>query len=53
MPIKQFMRGLIIKLLLFAATMEGLARINFMVLLSGVAVGIAVVVCTGLLFEGL
>jgi hypothetical protein len=45
------MRGLLIKLLLFIATIEGLARINFMVLLSAVGVGIAVVICTGLLFE--
>jgi hypothetical protein len=45
------MRGLLIKLLLFIAAMEGLARINFMVLLAAVGVGLAVVVCTGLLFE--
>jgi len=51
LPINQFMRGLLIKLLLFAATMEGLAHVNLMVLLSGVAVAIGVVLCTGLLFE--
>ena len=43
------MRGLIIKLLLFAATLEGLARINLMVLLSAVGVGIALVICSDLL----
>jgi hypothetical protein len=47
------MRGLLIKLLLFAATMEGLAHINFMVLLSAVGVGIAVVICTSLLTQPL
>jgi hypothetical protein len=45
------MRGLVIKLLLFIATMDGLAHLNFMVLLAGVAVGIGLVLCTGLLFE--
>jgi len=45
------MRGLIIKLLLFLATMEGLARVNLMVLLSGVGVAIAVVICTDLLLD--
>ena len=45
------MRGLLIKLLLFLATMEGLARINLMVLLSAVGVAIAVVICTDLLLD--
>ena len=45
------MRALVIKLLLFAATMEGLAHVNLMVLLSAIGVGIAVVICMGLLFE--
>ena len=52
MPIEEFIRGLLIKLLLFIATMEGLARINLMVLLSAVGVGIAVVICIGLLTRG-
>lgn len=46
------MRGLLIKLLLFAATMEGLTRINLMVLLSAIGLGIAVVICMGLLTQG-
>ncbi len=45
------MRGLLIKLLLFLATMEGLARVNLMVLLSAVGVAIAVVICTDLLLD--
>jgi hypothetical protein len=46
------MRRLIIKLLLFAATIEGLSRVNLMVLLSAVGMGIAVVICTSLLTDG-
>jgi hypothetical protein len=47
------MRRLIIKLLLFAAILEGLSRVNLMVLLSAVGMGIAVVICMSLLTDGL
>ena len=43
------MRRLIIKLLLFIGIIEGLAYINFMVLLSAMGVAIAVVICSDLL----
>ncbi|HYR43967.1 MAG TPA: hypothetical protein VER98_13140 [Terriglobia bacterium] len=43
------MRRLIIKLLLFVGIIEGLAYINFMVLLSAMGVAIALVICTDLL----
>lgn len=43
------MRRLIINLLLFLAAMEGLARLNLIVLLAGVGVGIGIVVCLDLL----
>ena len=42
------MRGLVIKLLLFLAAMEGLAHVNLTVLLSAMGVAIAVVICTDL-----
>jgi len=45
------MRRLIIKLILFFATMEGLGRIDFLVLLSAVGVAIAVLICTDLLLD--
>jgi hypothetical protein len=45
------MRGMIIKLVLFLATMEGLAHVDLMVLLSAVGVAIAVVICTDLLLD--
>jgi hypothetical protein len=43
------MRGLIIKLLLFLAAVQGLAQLNLMVLLAGIGVGIGVVVCVDML----
>ena len=39
------MRGLVIKLALFFGMMEGLGKVDFLVLLSGVALAIAVIVC--------
>ena len=43
------MRGLIIKLLVFGGIIEGLAYVNFMVLLSAIGVAIALVICSDLL----
>jgi hypothetical protein len=40
------MRRLIAKLLLFAGVIEGLSRIDLMVLLAGIAVVMAVILCT-------
>ena len=45
------MRGLILKLLLFLATMEGLARLDLVVLLAGIGAGIGLVICLDLLLE--
>jgi hypothetical protein len=45
------MRKLVIKLLLFCAVIEGLARIDLMVLLSATGVGIAIVICADLLLD--
>jgi hypothetical protein len=45
------MRRLVIKLLLFFGVIEGLAHINFMVLLSAMGIAIAVVICTDLLLD--
>jgi hypothetical protein len=42
------MRRLIIKFLLFVAAMEGLAHVNFMVLLSAMGVAMAIVICSDL-----
>jgi len=43
------MRKLVIKLTLFLAVVEALARVDFMVLLSAVGVAVALVICTDLL----
>jgi hypothetical protein len=40
------MRRLLIKLALFAGLIEGLSRIDLLVLLSGIAVAMAVILCT-------
>jgi hypothetical protein len=45
------MRRLIIKLILFFATMEGLGRIDLMVLICAMGVAIAVLICTDLLLD--
>ena len=47
------MRGLIVKLLLFLATMEGLARMDLVILLAGIGLGIGIVVCADLLLAGM
>ena len=45
------MRKLIIKLMLFFAVIEGLARVDFMVLLTAMGLAIAAVICTDLLLD--
>ena len=45
------MRKLIINLILFFAVIDGLARVNFMVLLAALGVAIAAVICTDLLLD--
>jgi hypothetical protein len=40
------MRKLVIKLTLFVGVMEGLGRVDFIVLLTGIGVAIAVIVCS-------
>jgi hypothetical protein len=45
------MRGLAIKLMLFLGVMEGLGRLDFMVLLTAIGVAIAVIVCTDFLLD--
>ncbi|HSU88388.1 MAG TPA: hypothetical protein VLL56_06105 [Terriglobia bacterium] len=45
------MRRLIIKLLLFFATIEGLGRIDLMVLICAMGVAIAAIICTDLLLD--
>jgi hypothetical protein len=42
------MRRLAIRLLLFVAVVEGLGRVDFMVMLSALGLLIAVIVCTDL-----
>jgi hypothetical protein len=43
------MRRLIIRLGIFCAVLEGLGHVNFMVLVAGMAVALAVIVCSDLL----
>ena len=43
------MRRMIIRLVIFFAIMEGLGHVNFMVLVAGMAVALAVIVCSDLL----
>ena len=47
------MRSLVIKLILFAAVIEGLGRVDLIVLLAGIALVIAAIVCTDLLVTSL
>ncbi len=43
------MRRMLFKLVLFLGVIEGLSRIDLMVLLAGMGVAVAVLVCTDLL----
>ena len=45
------MRGLAIKLILFFGVMEGLQRVDLMVLLAGISVGVALIVCADYVFR--
>jgi hypothetical protein len=47
------MRGLLLKLIVFLAVIEGLGRVNFTVLLIALGLGIAAIVCTDLLVTNL
>jgi hypothetical protein len=43
------MRKLIIRLIIFFAIIEGLGHVNFMVLVAGMAVALAAIICSDLL----
>ena len=45
------MRRLIFKLILFFGVIEGLGRVDLMVLLAGMGVAVAVLICTDLLLD--
>ena len=45
------MRAIVIKLMLFLGVMEGLSKVNLLVLLSGMGVAIAALACTELFFH--
>jgi hypothetical protein len=45
------MRKLLIKLILFLALMEGLGKIDLMVLLTAVGVAFALIICSDLLLD--
>ena len=45
------MRRLVIKLILFLGVMEGLGKVNLMVLIAAMGVAIAAIICTDLLMD--
>ena len=47
------MRNLLINVIVFVAVIEGLGRLDFLVLLAALGLGIAAIVCTDLLFTSL
>jgi hypothetical protein len=47
------MRRLVINVIVFAALIEGLGRVDFLALLAALGLGIAAIVCTDLLFTNL
>jgi hypothetical protein len=49
---KQFMRRLVINLVLFCVILEALAQVDWKVLIAGTGVALAVVLCTGLILDG-
>jgi hypothetical protein len=47
------MRRLVIKLIVFLVLIEGLGHVDILVLLSALALGMAAIICTDLLFTSL